>query len=483
LIVKGDPTTSARWLARQIDDLVGRVPRGDVRRQRVGARFDTNQGPVLVPLEHEEEQEQEQEQEEEEEDKEQAEQQQEADTGSTYAQETNYSNKHDRPASGTSNDNHSPQQTATQEQTQTAEARTDPPENAADTFQVFATDFPGKDSSNQQQTQAPQDSTAEPDNAKADDPSTPFFGTTESAAASSFPGLTCEALAVFGRSAKKEVDEESDDVSGETDVPNSWERFYEAAKDALLNCRSCLWWKTNPSNLVDTLHSIGGAVERMAYGPPEENSLCNQAELEQVIFCVTSFKREEQLKKALPLNLICLAPYRRFVKIALVTFGPDQELHRWLRHHLQWAVDEGLLKLASGGEASSTALPAELGCWRQRNGKLFESWHASVAKNTSHLVAMTGTNKDLSKTLLINLDNDNLVGNSYLAAVVQAALSCKQSWHGGACPAVTCGTGSLTGRLAYWALDFIALGGYDQERGIYPSGLKQVAETKKIINK
>ena len=171
LIIKGDPTTSVRWLARQIDDLADRVPGRDVRRQRVGARFDANKEPVLVPLEDEEEQEQE----EEEEDKEQAEQQQEADAGSTYAQETNYSNKHDRPASGTSNDNHSPQQTATQEQTQTAEARTDPPENAADTFQVFATDRPGKESSNQQQTQAPQDSTAEPDNAKADDPSTPPF--------------------------------------------------------------------------------------------------------------------------------------------------------------------------------------------------------------------------------------------------------------------------------------------------------------------
>ena len=144
MIIKGDPTTSARWLARQIDDLAGRVPRGDVRRQRVGARFDTNQGPVLVPLEHEEEQEQEQEQEEEEEDKEQAEQQQEADTGSTYAQETNYSNKHDRPASGTRNDYHSPQQTATQEQSQTAEARTDPPENAPETFQVFARIVPAK---------------------------------------------------------------------------------------------------------------------------------------------------------------------------------------------------------------------------------------------------------------------------------------------------------------------------------------------------
>jgi len=28
----------------------------------------------------------------------------------------------------------------------------------------------------------------------------------------------------------------------------------------------------------------------------------------------------------------------------------------------------------------------------------------------------------------------------------------------------------LTGRLAYWALDFAALGGYDQEEGGWPSG-------------
>jgi len=96
---------------------------------------------------------------------------------------------------------------------------------------------------------------------------------------------------------------------------------------------------------------------------------------------------------------------------------------------------------------------------------------------------MTGTNKDLSKTLLINLDNDNLVGNSYLAAVVQAALSCKQSWHGGACPAVTCGTGSLTGRLAYWALDFIALGVTTKSEGFIPQASSKWLKQKKIINK
>ena len=62
LIVKGDPIISTRWLAQQIDDLASRV--GDVRRQRIGARFDSNKLPALAPLENEEEQELEQEQEE-----------------------------------------------------------------------------------------------------------------------------------------------------------------------------------------------------------------------------------------------------------------------------------------------------------------------------------------------------------------------------------------------------------------------------------
>ena len=192
-----------------------------------------------------------------------------------------------------------------------------------------------------------------------------------------------------------------------------------------------------------------------------------------MVFCISSYKREAQLKRALPLNLACLAPYRQRVRVVVVTFGPDVELQEWLRSNLEWALEEGLLQLASGGDASGTAPPAHVGSWRHRSGMFFEAWHASIAKNTSHLVALLTCQKDLSKTLLINLDNDNLVGNSYLGAAVEAALSCKRNWHGGACPAVSCGTGSLTGRLAYWALDFCALFGYDQEPGICPSGHKR----------
>ena len=154
--------------------------------------------------------------------------------------------------------------------------------------------------------------------------------------------------------------------------------------------------------------------------------------------------------------------------MVLVTFGPDTDLQHWARTSLRWAVEQKLLRLAASGTAPEQL--AEDGRWREKPGKQFLSWHAAVAKNTSHAAALKDSSYDLDKTLLVNLDNDNLLGISYLGATAEAALACKGSWHGRACPAITCGTGSLTGRLAYWALDFAALGGYDEEAGSSPSG-------------
>jgi len=145
-------------------------------------------------------------------------------------------------------------------------------------------------------------------------------------------------------------------------------------------------------------------------------------------------------------------------------------LQKWVRFHLRWALEQGFLRLGSGGQAPGTAEPAQTGRWIERQGQAFRSWHAAVAKNSSHVAAFQVASQDLEKTLFVNLDNDNLLGVSYLKAVAESALECKRSWHGGACPGVACGSGSLTGRLAYWALDFAALGGYDQEEGGWPSG-------------
>jgi hypothetical protein len=252
---------------------------------------------------------------------------------------------------------------------------------------------------------------------------------------------------------------------------SSWTRFLETVQNALADCRACSHWESNPNNLADTLNSIAEKAARMQNQPPREESAWTDPRLEEVLFCVTSFKREGQLKKALPLNLLCLAPYRRSVKIVLVTFGPDEALQQWLQNELAWAVEANLLQLASGGDASGTVPPA--GRWEvPRRSKPLTSWHAPVAKNTSHVVAACCETKSLEKTLLINLDGDNLIGLHYLGAVAKAALDNKKDWHGKACTAIGCGTGSLTGRLAYWALDFYAICGYDQESDILPSGQK-----------
>ena len=100
--------------------------------------------------------------------------------------------------------------------------------------------------------------------------------------------------------------------------------------------------------------------------------------------------------------------------MALVTFGPDADLQHWARTSLRWAVEHRLLRLASSGTATEQL--AEDGCWREKPGKQFSSWHAAVAKNTSHVAALKGS-------LLVNLDNDNLLGISYLGATAEAALA------------------------------------------------------------
>ena len=252
---------------------------------------------------------------------------------------------------------------------------------------------------------------------------------------------------------------------------SSWQLFYRAAQDGLSNCRSCLSWESSPHSLADSLTSIEDWLGLLDPDKPPVEAPApwhDSERLQEVLFCVTSYHREDQLKKTLALNLACLAPYRRHVQVVLVTFGPDTDLQHWARTSLRWAVEQKLLRLAASGTAPEQL--AEDGRWREKPGKQFLSWHAAVAKNTSHAAALKDSSYDLDKTLLVNLDNDNLLGISYLGATAEAALACKSSWHGRACPAITCGTGSLTGRLAYWALDFAALGGYDEEAGSSPSG-------------
>ena len=396
LVVCGDPLLSAPWLAQQIKKL--ETQGFDARRQRAGARFDSNHGPLLVPLA--------------------------------------------RPFQ--------------------------------DSLQGFPTRPPELDSCSRSRSRSRDRLPRGRPSCKVGMLPLDFTDVEEKPRPSRKKTLIQEGTAEPAREASQDFQQGSSQPGiSDHDISqaSSWQLFLRAAQDGLSNCRSCLSWESSPHNLADTLASVEDWLGLLNPDePPAEASAPwhDSERLQEVLFCVSSYHREDQLKKTLALNLACLAPYRKHVQVALVTFGPDADLQHWAQTSLRWAVEQRLLRLASSGTAPEQL--AEDGCWRERPGKQFSSWHAAVAKNTSHVAALKGTSYDLAKTLLVNLDNDNLLGICYLGATAEAALACLDTWHGRACPAVTCGTGSLTGRLAYWALDFAAVGGYDEETGSSPSG-------------
>ena len=502
LTVCGDPDTATTWLAQRIDDL--EKMGFDVRRQRAGARFDTMKGLPFATEEDDYDQYQESEQEQEEEE-----------PATAPAQSSSHS--HSKHRSRSSRSSHSRLQSGPRTprsealcwgKKQTTKAQSDQPfKHPANIFSPDGEDpqdradvaAKAENLESQLKRSASVESAL---NAPAGITGPPAFSAgqalqfltsskeeernpAEPLATSMADDVDFDPAAVMPdnarpgtshgtiMSASKNSVQEDPVFSPKTPVQSAWERFLETAQNALSDCRACSHWKSNPNNLGDTLNSIAERLARMQKeGPPKDESAWTDLGLDEVLFCVTCFKREEQLKKALPLNLVCLAPYRHSVKIVLVTFGPDQALQDWLQNELAWALEEGLLKLGSGGEASDLGTDSPAGSWATRDGHIprLTSWHASVAKNTSHKAAIYFAAKSLEKTLLVNLDGDNLVGPEYLAAVAKTALASKNSWHGKACTAVTCGVGALTGRMAYWALDFLAICGYDQERGVRPSG-------------
>ena len=114
-------------------------------------------------------------------------------------------------------------------------------------------------------------------------------------------------------------------------------------------------------------------------------------------------------------------------------------------------------------------------------------WHASVGKNTAHRLAWElcrdgklGAGCAAPKSdqlLLVNLDNDNLPGPSFISVLMQEAVG---KWHrdgpmmlwfhgkqGGTC-----------GRLAYWGNTFFGINGYDEQ--LDPVGYQDIDVINRI---
>jgi hypothetical protein len=153
--------------------------------------------------------------------------------------------------------------------------------------------------------------------------------------------------------------------------------------------------------------------------------------------CITTMNRLWQLRRALPLNLLHCWPHRRWAKIHVVDFGSSDGTLDFLLHRCRAAIECGLLRVYS-----ADSLPF---------------WHASVAKNTAHMVA--------DEDILVNCDGDNLMGPHFpqdVAARFQDGATGLQ-YQGG--------TGTC-GRIACWRADFDRIRGYDED--CYPMGAQDI---------
>ena len=103
-------------------------------------------------------------------------------------------------------------------------------------------------------------------------------------------------------------------------------------------------------------------------------------------FCTATKRRLWQLCHALPLNLLHAWPHRTWVKIHLVVCDCPDTLN-WVLAHCQPAIWADLLRVY------------------ETNGQM-PYWHASVGKNTAHMVAEEAD-------IVVNVDGDNLIGPNY----------------------------------------------------------------------
>ena len=201
------------------------------------------------------------------------------------------------------------------------------------------------------------------------------------------------------------------------------------------------------------------------------------------------FKREASWKNGFPLQLAVALMFAPRVKIFLVTFADDAAAWEYCLKHAQWALDLGILFVASAGDMSGEVVPSSA---RQRY------WHASRCKNAAHVFAAQEVKKQgiaPEAVLLVNMDADNIMPPAYvehLFAGFQAET--QRVVLAGLNPQLVplraivarSAAGGLTGRIAISLPDFARLGGYDEEPNTYGTGYQDidlVVRAKSMVEK
>ena len=101
-------------------------------------------------------------------------------------------------------------------------------------------------------------------------------------------------------------------------------------------------------------------------------------------FCITCKNRFSQISKTLPKNLEDNFMHKDSIEFVLVDFGSTDGLQQWIEENFIDYINSGYLKYYYTDE--------------------LKYWHASIAKNTAHILAIND--------IVVNLDCDNFTGKN-----------------------------------------------------------------------
>jgi hypothetical protein len=195
--------------------------------------------------------------------------------------------------------------------------------------------------------------------------------------------------------------------------------------------------------------------------------------------CGTCMDRGQQALVALLINAVLLWPFRKEIWIAVLLCGEGCATYAILHAQLRPAIQIVMVFLSSGGDhgrsyASTygvnaqdwmTDLPDEDVPAGRLGVPCLKNWHASIAKNVSHMLAVHGLQGQTSYMCILECDCFNTYEFMKQAA---AALNTRRRVRG-VCLSCKGDMGrGLAGRLLFTPNEFWHLGGYDQDSP--PSG-------------
>ena len=256
------------------------------------------------------------------------------------------------------------------------------------------------------------------------------------------------------------------------DLPDGAEEFLRAVQDSIAHLE--VEMGANPrADKRFTMQDIKLAAPRTVRDLAEididtsETLLVNNC---KVFLCVTTMGRDDQLKKALPLQL-AVAWRHKEVAVHVVDFNQSDDLETWVHDNLRLALGVGKLSY--------------------HRCKALPNWHASLAKNTAHMAAVRGgltpqdDDDENGDAVLVSLDGDNVITPTWLRKLLQADAGRLLRGEIKAAHYSNPSDPGTYGRIAYTKNLFVGVRGYDV--GFLPMGcqdtdiLKRLGSTGSIL--